>query len=268
VTHNKQAKMKKQRWLAFLVLFLLLFCTACATSSPSSNVSNSSKAGLAPTIAVTPTPQLASQLSAQQVLSQPLVYVAMGASDALGVGSERPATQGYIPRITTKLPQGSQAVNVGISGVQLKGALTKELPRTLAAQPRLITIWLVANDFVASVNYDDYMQDLESLLNELRTGTHSRIIMGNLPDLTLLPRFAQLSPELKQATQRQIERWNIRIGEIAETYHVTVVDLYSQGSEITSHPSYVSKDGFHPSAAGYSRLAEYFWAGISRNEMT
>jgi lysophospholipase L1-like esterase len=205
------------------------------------------------------------QISAQKLLTDAVVYVAMGASDALGVGSDRPQAQGYVPLIASKLPRGSRTINLGINGIHLHQALKLELPQALNTQPQLITIWLVANDFATGTPDDDYMQDMRSLLKQLRTGTQARIVMANLPDLTQLPCYNSLSASDRAQMRQSTEKWNVRIGQIAAQYQVTIVDLYGSGSEITAHPQYISTDGFHPSAAGYSRLAHYFWSGISQD---
>ncbi len=194
----------------------------------------------------------------------PLTYVALGASDAVGVGSEQPASQGYVPLLAQHLPKGSHLVNLGISGIRLHAALSQELPIALATNPQLITIWLVANDFIGGVTYNTYLSDLNSLLEQLRAGTHARIVMANLPDLTLLPAFANLNATQKAHMLAGIKQWNAGIAQVASHYNVSLVDLFSQRSILTSHPQDVSGDGFHPSALGYIQLANDFWQAISK----
>src|SRR5579859_6654334 len=165
--------MKKQIHPLRVSIFLLcafgiaLLSSACGASSTAQQ-----------TIATTPTPD---QPVTRQLLfsNGPFTYVAMGASDAVGVGTSKPATQGYVPQLAERLPTGSHTINLGISGVHLHEALERELPLALSAQPKLITIWLVANDFVAGVSYTNYMSDLDTLLKQLRTGTQARIVMAN-----------------------------------------------------------------------------------------
>lgn len=201
-------------------------------------------------------------VTAQQLLAGPATYVALGASDAVGVGTDKPATQGYVPLVEQKLPAGSHLVNLGVSGIHLHEALSEELPIALATNPRLITIWLVTNDLIANVPYNSYMQDLNTLLMRLRNGTHSRIIMANLPDLTRLPLLSSFNTQQKATILATIKRWNASIASIASRYNVAVVDLMAQASLLTSHPTYISGDGFHPSAAGYVQLADLFWQAI------
>ena len=86
--------------------------------------------------------------------------------------------------------------------------------------------------------------------------------MANLPDMTRLPAFANETPSQKSQMIVAIQRWNKGIAQLAKKYGVALVDLFSQGSQITAHPEYISGDGFHPSPSGYVQLANYFWQVI------
>jgi acyl-CoA thioesterase-1 len=226
-------------------LLLVMLLAACASSAP---VSSKPRAPQPPT--------------SVRIPAGPITYVALGASDAVGVGSNEPGSQGYVPLIGDKLPRGSHVINLGLSGIRLHEALTQELPIALTLSPNLITIWLVANDFIGGVSYTSYMHDLNTLLDTLHTRTHAAIVMANLPDLTRLPVFANMSAAQQAQTRQEIVRWNAGIASLATRYGVALVDLYSQGSALTAHPQYISADGFHPSPAGYVQLAKLFWAAI------
>lgn len=193
---------------------------------------------------------------------KPITYVALGASDAVGVGSNAPASQGYVPLIAARLPSGSHALNLGVSGILLHEALSRELPRVLSASPQLITVWLVANDFIDSVSYQSYISDLNSLLSQLHTKTQARIVMANLPDITRLPALRKETPAQKMLILQAVKQWDRGIAQVAARYDVTLVDLLRDGSELTAHPEYISSDGFHPSTQGYTRLASLFWQAI------
>ena len=256
---NEKNSMKiypqRKRWHLplLLLLILTLIGTACASAGNATST--------APTVKATPTPS--QPISAQQVLAGPVTYVALGASDAVGVGSNQPGSQGYVPLLAQRLPQGSHLINLGVSGIHLHEALNEELPIALSTSPKLVTIWLVANDFIANVPYNNYTQDLNTLLTRLRAGTQARIIMANLPNLTLLPIFAGLNAQKKSSMLTAIKRWNSSIANIAAHYNVTVVDLLTQeASALTSQRKYISSDGFHPSPAGYVQLADFFWQAI------
>ena len=251
---------KSYRILAILTLIIVFICSACATGGPANNSSSSTTHTNTITMpTTTPTRQ---PISKTQLLSGPITYVALGASDAVGVGSNRPGSQGYVPLIAAHLPKGSHMVNLGISGIRLHEALTEELPIALSTSPNLITIWLVANDFVTGVSYNDYINDLNTLLKQLSGNTHAVLVMANLPDLTRLPTFSGQTASQKAQMLQEIRQWNAGIAKLAAQYDVILVDLFSEGSELTAHPEYVSGDGFHPSPAGYVQLANLFWEAI------
>ncbi|HEV2582621.1 MAG TPA: GDSL-type esterase/lipase family protein [Ktedonobacteraceae bacterium] len=239
---------------ALLILFLLASCA-------STTITQQPAGGSSPASQATPTHQ-SSQPSG--TFTHAITYVALGASDAVGVGSDTPGAQGYVPLIAAHLPKGSHMLDLGISGIHLHEALSEELPLALSTSPDLVTIWLVANDFVGGVTYNDYMQDLVTLLSQLRSHTHARIVMADLPDLTRLPAFANQTAAQKSQMLAGIQQWNRGIAQQAARYAVTLVDLFSQGSTLTAHPEYISGDGFHPSPAGYIQLANLFWKAIQQ----
>lgn len=205
----------------------------------------------APNLAVAPAPR-------------PLVYVALGASDAVGVGASDPAREGWVPVLHSRLPPGTRLVNLGVSGSLLRDALVQQLPVAIDASPDLVTVWLAVNDFNARVPLDEYSAQLDQLLGRLRGGTSAHVVIANLPDLSRVPVYAAVPADLLRA---EIGRWNAAIERAARRHGAVLVDLYSLGPELASQPEYVGLDGFHPSAAGYRRLAEVMWAAITANQL-
>jgi acyl-CoA thioesterase I len=235
-----------------ILVILTLILTACSSGSSQSASGNTRPAQQ--TVGTQPVPLFSP--------GSPVTYVALGASDAVGVGSDVPGSQGYVPLVASHLPKKSHLINLGISGIHLHEALSQELPLALSTSPNLVTIWLVANDFIGGVTYNQYFHDLNFLLQELHKGTHARIVMANLPDLTRLPAFSHETSAQKAQMLVAIQQWNKEIALLAKQYGVALVDLFSQGSQITAHPEYISGDGFHPSPSGYVQLADYFWRVI------
>ena len=198
----------------------------------------------------------------------PVRYVAMGASDAVGVGASNPNTTGYVPILISRLPKGSYALNLGIDGETLSRALNDELPQAIAAHPSLITIWLVGNDFKNCVPLQQYGADLNTLLTKLQQQTTARIFVANAPDFSALPAVqAQAASGAfcgTAATPAAIRslcvQWNQVIDAAVAAHHDTLVDLLN--SDLVAHPDFVSSDGFHPSDRGYLALANLFWTAI------
>lgn len=189
---------------------------------------------------------------------QPVTYVAIGASDTVGVGARDPVREGWVPRLHAQLPAGSTLTNLGISGSLLNQALDQQLPVALAAQPDLVTVWLAVNDLNAGVPLERYTADLDRLLQALRGGG-ATVLIGNVPDVAQLPMYRGLDPSV---VRMEVAAWNSAIATIAARHGATVVDLYSGWRELAEHPEYVSGDGFHPSSAGYARMAEMFLATL------
>src|SRR5262252_5924787 len=107
-----------------------------------------------------------------------LTYVAIGASDAVGVGASNPETDGWVPRFGAHLGSNARVVNLGVSGSTLSQALEEQLGPALDAQPDVVTVWLAVNDLNARVPLEQYAADLDTLLGEL-DATHARVLVGN-----------------------------------------------------------------------------------------
>lgn len=185
---------------------------------------------------------------------KPLTYVAIGASDAVGVGAPNPEIDGWVPRLASRMGDGVTLVNLGVSGSTLAQALDEQLPPALDAQPDVVTVWLAVNDMNARVPLESYAAGLDLLLTQLQR-THARILVGNVPDLGRLAVYGGLDPTLLSA---EVDRWNAVIADAAARHDATLVDLHARWRELADHPEYISPDGFHPSADGYQRLSDLF----------
>src|SRR5712691_3893159 len=115
-------------------------------------------------------------------VQKPLTYVAIGASDAVGVGARDPVTEGWVPRLGARLGADARVVNLGVSGSTLSQALDEQLGPAIDAQPDVVTVWLAVNDLNARVSLERYAADLDMLLGRLEA-THARVLVGNVPDL-------------------------------------------------------------------------------------
>jgi lysophospholipase L1-like esterase len=132
--------------------------------------------------------------------------------------------------------------------------LQEQLEPALAAEPSVVTVWLAVNDFIGRVPLDRYTADLDRLLARLDSAG-ARVLVGNVPDLSAVSRGSGMEPARLQS---EIARWNEAIARATARHNAQVVDLYTHWPELAEHPEYISADGFHPSAAGYSRLAQIF----------
>jgi acyl-CoA thioesterase I len=197
---------------------------------------------------------LASAACTAQAQPRPLTYVAIGASDAVGIGATNPETDGWVPRFSTRLGSTVRVVNLGVSGSTLAQALQEQVGPALDAQPDVITVWLAVNDLNARVPLEQYGADLDNLLGQLEA-THARVLVGNVPDLSALAAYRGVDPAPLNA---EVDAWNAVIADTVARHGATLVDLYARWQEINQHPEYLSADGFHPSSDGYQALADAF----------
>lgn len=194
-----------------------------------------------------------------QAQPRPLTYVAIGASDAVGIGASNPETDGWVPRFAAQLGPNVRLVNLGVSGSTLSQALDEQLGPALDAQPDVVTVWLAVNDLNARVSLEQYAANLDELLGQLDT-THAHVLVGNVPDLAPLAAYAGIDPT---PLRTEVDAWNAVIGDTTARHGATLVDLHAHWQEITQHPEYVSADGFHPSSEGYAALADAFAAALN-----
>jgi lysophospholipase L1-like esterase len=227
------------RLSSYAGLFLLTFFCAACSFWPGGQTANSSP------------------LILQQPPKARLTYVAIGASDTFGIGSDDPDEENWAADLARTLGSGVHLVNLGVPSIVTRQALDVELPVAIDAHPDLVTIWLAVNDLVANVAPASYAHDLDTMLTRLQAAApHARIALANVPDLTLLPHFQSSD---MQALRAQISAYNSALATIVNQHHVLLVDLYQQWHLLAGHPEYVSSDGFHPSDKGYRQIAQIFY---------
>jgi len=192
-----------------------------------------------------------------------LTYVAIGASDTYGFGTDDPQTQSWPADLSTKLGNDVHLINLGIPGVHADRALNVEVPIALDSHPDIVTVWLAVNDLADNVSLANYTHNLDTILTRLQLLTpHTRIVVANVPDITFLPRF---QTEDAQALHARIAAYNTIIASLVQKHHALLVDLYARWQDLANHPDYISNDGFHPNAFGYAAIATIFYQVLQEN---
>jgi len=238
------------------VVLVALVLAACG-SSPSAVASATPRRTPAPTLFVTtaaPTPSPTATGTAFR-------FVAIGASDTVGVGASDPRTGSWPARVAARLPAGTDYLNLGVSGSLAAQASREQLPTALNLRPQLVTLWLAVNDLNANVAAPDYAVVLRSVVEPLVSRTTARLFVGNVPDLRLVPAYAGTD---QAALLARITAYNTAITALAAAFpgRVTVVDLFTGSAALVSTIT-VSADGFHPSDAGYALIADRFAKAIA-----
>lgn len=183
-----------------------------------------------------------------------LTYLALGASDAIGIGAT-PLRNGYVFLVRDGLREDGRdvmLVNFGIPGAEADG-IARIARLAPGVQPGLVTLWTGANDVIDGIDPAAFEATLAGLLEGLRDDTDAVIVIGDLPDLTRLPRFLE-RPD-PDVTSARVRAFNDAIERQAEEFDVPIARLSAVGmiEELTS-----DIDGFHPNDEGHRMLADRF----------
>jgi lysophospholipase L1-like esterase len=221
----------KSRALAVLVVFLLTLATSVS--------------GVVSPVGVVP---------------DRLFYVALGASDAVGIGAI-PIDRGYVFRIEDALDARLPTVdllNLGIPGAMADDIFrVLELVLRIGIQPDLVTLWTGANELIGGEDPAVFEAELEAILAELTIRTDALVVIADLPDLTRLPRFvaeprASVTPERVADFNQAIDRQALAAGALlVRLSQLPITDDLSS-----------DLDGFHPSTEGHLQIAQAFLAVI------
>ena len=192
----------------------------------------------------------------------PIVYVALGDSTGAGVGA---VDGGYVLRLYNRVLQHrpeSQLVNLCVSGATTADVLRGQLGSGVEKNPQLVTLGIGINDIGHDVPIERFAENYDRILSTLKEKTQAQIVVTNIPDISSAP---VIPSALRSDYHQQIVTFNQRLEDIAKRHGVTIFDIYSITTrELPSHPQYFSRDGFHPSDAGYELWAIEMWPTIAR----
>ena len=205
------------------------------------------------------------------------VYVALGASETAGIGTQDLPREAFPERLLQLLGPGVTLYNFGMARETTQAALKDELPQALALHPALATVWFNVDDLIAGVSVEDYSARLDQLVGGLRRAG-VRVLLANTPQLEHLPAYAACRPNPPPGSVQcplgsvvlpppdevvaDEQAYNAAIATVAAREGATLVDLYAAGDVPDQHPGYVGRDGFHPSAEGASAIATTFAAAL------
>lgn len=189
-------------------------------------------------------------------LTNKFVYVALGDSTVEGIGSSH-SSKSFPALVFKKIKEDKKEAsyfNLGKKGARVRDVIETQLAKAVSLKPDLITISVGANDLRRRTKLKQFEKDYYHLIKTLREKTKAKIIISNIPDVSLLP---SLSIFVKYFAKFIIRRLNKIIGKYAKEFNCILVDLYEE-SRIYSkkYKDLISKDGLHPSDKGYVLWAE------------
>lgn len=212
----------------------------------------------------------------------PLTYVAVGASETVGTGADRPQVEAWPRVLADTLGKGGRQVtftNLGFGGALVGDALVSSVPKAEQLQPNLVTVWLNVNDIIREVALPGgvpYEQQLDELVRRLRRGGATTVLLANTPALERLPAYLGcLTPTGRcllpapvrnlvpppEGVVAKVDAYNQAIARVAQRQGAVVVDLHGASLKARAEgrdAALVSADGFHPSTAGHAAVAAAF----------
>jgi len=235
--------------VAVLTMMCAAFATACSAAPAAQASPTRASPTASPTATASPTPS--------PTASSGIKYVAIGASDTVGVGASDPANGSWPALVAARLPAGSPPyTNLGVSGSLALQAVSQQLPGAIAQKPNVISVWLAVNDLNATIEPASFADSLGQIVDGLVQKTTATIFVGNVPDLRAVPVYAGVD---KARLLAGIQAYNDTIAQVAakNPTRVKVVDLFTGSAALVSTGT-VSQDGFHPSDEGYRLIADRF----------
>ena len=191
------------------------------------------------------------------------IYLALGASDATGVGA-LPLTKGYVYLIAQELDRqisGVFLINLGVPGARIDLVNDQvRLAKQLGTKADVVTLWTGVNDMVNGDDPKQFQERLRALLAMLKADVARVIVVANLPDLTQLPRFRAIPHPT--VTPARIDAFNAAIAEATRSAGGTLVDLHATA---VRDDLVFDVDGFHPNNEGHREIARQVLQGLLPN---
>jgi lysophospholipase L1-like esterase len=184
----------------------------------------------------------------------PLRLVVLGDSIAYGTGAHR-AEDTLGPRITAALT--ADGFDVELHVLAVPGAASADLARQVRrAEPLgadLAVVVIGANDLARFVPVEQAAASLSAAVAGLRAaGTD--VIVVPAPDMSSVPHVPAAFRVVVRAACGHFQRHQ---AEVAATAGATVAAIAQEVSlAFAADPALFSGDRFHPSSAGYARIAE------------
>jgi lysophospholipase L1-like esterase len=187
------------------------------------------------------------------VASTPLRLLLLGDSIAYGTGALR-ADDTLGRRLSVALT--AEGFDVDLHVVAVPGAVSADLAAQVRrAQPLdadLAVVVIGANDLARFLPPEQAAASLAAAVGTLRArGTD--VVVVPAPDMSSVPFVPPAFRPLVQAACAQLQR---RQAAEAEAAGATVADIASEvGNAFVADPAMFAGDRFHPSSAGYARIA-------------
>lgn len=210
-----------------------------------------------------PAPRTAPAPPAAPRAPAPLRIVVLGDSLALGTGASDPVNSltFRIYRALAAERPGSEITNVAIGGTRASDVRRLEVDSLDPRATDLVLLVVGGNDVVRRTPAAAFAREYAGLLAAIRARVpRATIVAFGVPDVARSPLFADSRPKteaLSRAADAAVRRAAAENG-------AAFVDLFGFTVHEATSQEFFSSDDFHPSDAGYARLAAFALPVVTR----
>ena len=189
--------------------------------------------------------------------STSISWLALGDSYTIGQGvnaSERFPAQ-TLDLLKLRSIKTAQLTYVATTG-WTSGDLDKSVSQQNLAYYDFVTVLIGVNDQFQGIDTSTYSKNFKSILNraiQATRGESQHVLVLSIPDYSLSPEGKKLDTT---KIKREIDLFNALNKKVAKDFKCQYLDITVLGREAKSNPSWIAKDGLHPSAVAYKKWAE------------
>ena len=197
--------------------------------------------------------------------STSISWLALGDSYTIGQGvnaSER------FPAQTFDLLKLRSIKSAQLTYIATTGWTSSELDKSISQQNLayydFVTVLIGVNDQFQGVDTSTYSKNFKSILNraiQSTRGESQHVLVLSIPDYSLTPEGNKLDTT---KIKREIDLFNSLNKKVAKDFKCQYLDITVLGREAKSNPSWIAKDGLHPSALAYKNWADRIYPFIVR----
>ncbi|HUS15927.1 MAG TPA: SGNH/GDSL hydrolase family protein [Chloroflexia bacterium] len=185
-------------------------------------------------------------------------YLALGDSTVQGEGASAPATT--LPyRLAEQLSTRFRRVelrNIGVGGATTADVLRDQVPQIAGFVPDFVSISIGANDVTKLKRRAEYLANVDRILAAVDAQPGVRAVILTVPALYTSP---LLSPLFRALVAVQTARFDAALPAVVGRHRAVLADTYNATRHrFAQDPSLYSRDGYHPSDAGYA-----YWASAA-----
>lgn len=186
-------------------------------------------------------------------MTSTLRLVVLGDSIGFGTGASRPA-DALGPRLAAAL--ADDGFDVDLHVVAVPGAVSADLAaqvrRAVPLAPDVAVVVIGANDLARFRPAEQAAAELAAAATALRAAD-ADVVVVPAPDMSMVP---FVPPAFRQLVQAACTQLQLRQTAVAETAGASVAAVSSTvAAAFRADPTLFSSDRFHPSSAGYERIA-------------